>query len=49
MLLREEFLDALTHTDKKKWKLCDMMEVLANTGGNHFAMYKCIESTHCML
>ena len=25
------------------------MEALANTGGNHFAIYKCIKSTRCTL
>ena len=37
-----------SHYKKKKWKLCEEMEVLANCyGDNHFAVCKFIKSTHC--
>ena len=32
---------------RKKWSSRDMREVLANAGGNHFAILKCIKSTPC--
>lgn len=32
----------------KKWKLYYVIKVLATYGGNYFAVYKYIESSHCI-
>ena len=45
MLLR---VDLKSSHHKEKIVTCDRMEMVANNGGNHFIIYKCIKSRHCM-
>lgn len=45
----KEIRSELFSSQKNKWQLCDLLEVLAKMlwKSNHFAVYKCMKKTQC--